>query len=463
MQGYYAGFDVGRTFHVLVVVDDLGKRVFKRQVANTFTTVQEAINRVQSIASGCEVYWAVEMVDSNARMLVETLVGLGKKVYQTTPYRLKRFKEAGAQPRKTDAIDAAALANLLRLRRGELTPINIAPKEIRVLRNLSRSRRRLSAERTRQVNHLQGIVIGYCPDLIVKWPGYDFICKTMLRLLKEHPDIASMAELSEDVLLGKVKKFSRGRFGKKQASAIMQAAGTLVTRDAVCELEAGDIRDAICSIEMLDARLAEKDRLIEKVLGGSDVAGRLMRLPGISTTVAATIIGEAGDISRFANEGKFATYCGLTPICKQSGIRRGSNRLARQTNKRLLNVMYLSAVASIKSFSVSKTYYKRKLMGTGGTHADKIRAIIALARHRCRIIFNILSRAGYVYKPKQADQPSAAGREDEPRLMVAHLREALKIADGTDRWVKTNGYGTPRCGESALLLQQGSGIPPGEV
>ena len=115
MQGYYAGFDIGRTFHVLVVVDDLGKRVFKRQVANTFNTVQEAINRVQSIASGCEVYWAVEMIDHNARMLVETLVGLGKKVYQTTPYRLKRFKEAGAQPRKTDAIDAAALANLLRL------------------------------------------------------------------------------------------------------------------------------------------------------------------------------------------------------------------------------------------------------------------------------------------------------------------------------------------------------------
>ena len=78
MQEFFAGFDVGRTFHVLVVVDDLGKRVFKRQVANTFNTVQEAINRVQSIASGAEVYWAVEMVDRNARMLVETLVARGR-------------------------------------------------------------------------------------------------------------------------------------------------------------------------------------------------------------------------------------------------------------------------------------------------------------------------------------------------------------------------------------------------
>ena len=485
MQGYYAGFDVGRTFHVLVVVDGVGKRVLKRRVANTFNAVQEAVNRVLSIASGSEVCWAVEMVDNNARMFVSTLVKQGQKVYQTTPYRLKRFKEAGAQPRKSDTIDAVGLANLLRLRRDELTPINILSKEIRVLRNLSRSRHKLSAERTRLINHLQGLVIGYCPDLMVNWPGHKFISKTILRLLSEHPDIASMAELSNDDLLGKVKKFSRGKFGEKHASAIMQAASTLITRDAVCELEAGDIRDAIGSIAMFDARLAEKDELIDEALAGSDVARRLMLLPGISRIVAATIMGEAGNISRFANEGKFATYCGLTPICKQSGISRGSHRLARQTNKRLLNVMYLSAISSIKSFSVSKAYFKRRLAVSGGTHVDTIRAIIALARHRCRIIFNILSRDGYVYKPKQADQPSAAGLEDKPRPMVTHLREALdagrafqpakghdcgrgacealKSADETGRWVETDACEMVKCDATALLLQQGSGVPPGEV
>ena len=55
MQGYYAGFDVGRTFHVLVVVDGVGKRVLKRRVANTFNAGQEAINRVLSMASGSTV------------------------------------------------------------------------------------------------------------------------------------------------------------------------------------------------------------------------------------------------------------------------------------------------------------------------------------------------------------------------------------------------------------------------
>jgi len=479
MQEYYAGFDVGRTFHVLVAINGLGKRVFKQKVANTFGAVQDAICHVESKASGSEVYWAVEMVDRNARMLVETLIGQGKKVYQSTPYRLKRFKEVGSQPRKSDTIDAAALANLLRLRREELTPIKIPSKKAKVLRNLSRSRRRLSVQRTRQINHLQGIIIGYCPDLLLNWPGYDFICKTMLRLLSEHPDIASMAELSDEALLEKVKKFSRGRFGQKHASAIKHAAGTLITRGAVCEFEALDIRDAIYSIEMLDARLAEKDRFIKKALAGSDVARRLMLLPGISTTVAATIMGETGDISRFASEGKFATYSGLTPICRQSGASRGSHRLARQTSKRLLNVMYLSAVSSIRSFSLSKAYYERKLAASGGSPADKTRAIIALARHRCRIIFNILSRDGYVYEPKQADQPSAAGLEEKPRLMIAHLREALdvrrafqpakmtmathKTAGGTDRRVKTDARETAKCRESALLLQQGTGIPPGEA
>ena len=467
MQEYFAGFDVGRTFHVLVVVDESGKTVLKRRVENTFEAVTEAAERVQSGTSEGEVYWAVEMVDRNARMLVETLVRMGKKVYQSTPYRLKRFKEAAARPRKSDLIDAAALANLLRLRRHELTAINIPSKEVLMLRNLSRSANRLSDERTRQINHLEDVITSYCPDLIVKWPGYSFACKTMLRLLKEYPDIASMAALGDAVLLSKVKRFSNGKFGQEHVAVIKRAAETLVRRGVCTEPHAGDILDAIDLIELIDAKLAEKGRLLEKALCECEVAERLMKLSGISVRIAGTIIGEVGDIKRFASEAKFATYCGLAPLCRQSGKSKGTNRLARQTNKRLLRVMYLSALSSIKCYGLSKAYYQRKLAGTDAGHVDKIRAIIALARHRCRIIFKILSREGYVYEPKQTEQPFVEGRRDGQHTMRVPARGAVKTGqrkkDMTGEAIQRPAAVEVRDAaedlEIALLLQQGTTTP----
>lgn len=451
MQEFSAGIDIGRRFHVLAVVDATGKCVLKRRFNNNEKSLTDMVSRVKSRTKDGKVYWAIEMADANASLLVRILARAEEELYQSTPYRLKRFKEAAAQPRKSDPIDALALANLLRLRRPELLPIYQPSKTALALRRLTRHVKRLTYQRTRLINQLQEVLTRYCPDLVVNWPGYNFACKTTLALLKEHPDIASMAQISDAKLLKKVHKLSNKRLGEKHVTALKEAAESLLKTDGVMETEAMIIRDVVEQIADVNARIKRTDAQIAEMLTQFEPSARLMLLPGISHRIAAIIIAEIGDIRNFANEGKLATFAGLTPICRQSGSSSGTHRLARQTNKHLLHAMYISALASLKAYAPSRRYYDRKLENTPRAYADKSRAAIALARQRCRIIYKILTREGFVYQLKQ-DQPSKADVQQNAEVM-----KAANVTSGSKQAADLSSFLNDQDGcETALLLQQGT-------
>ncbi len=44
------------------------------------------------------------------------------------------------------------------------------------------------------------------------------------------------------------------------------------------------------------------------------LAPALLDILGVGPIVASVILGEVGNIGRFASEGQFATYCGAAPV-----------------------------------------------------------------------------------------------------------------------------------------------------
>ena len=82
-------------------------------------------------------------------------------------------------------------------------------------------------------------------------------------------------------------------------------------------------------------------------------------LPRVGPRTGARMLAEIGDISRFANGSRLASYAGLAPVTRQSGSSiRGQTR-SRRGNHRLKNAMYLSAFASLRD-PVSRAFYDRK-------------------------------------------------------------------------------------------------------
>jgi pimeloyl-ACP methyl ester carboxylesterase len=91
----------------------------------------------------------------------------------------------------------------------------------------------------------------------------------------------------------------------------------------VCERET--VESGLRQVDLLDTEIAQVDELIAaEVLSWPEVK-RLMTVPGVNVTVAATFMAAVGDIGRFGDRRKLTAYLGLDPKVRQSGAAPASH------------------------------------------------------------------------------------------------------------------------------------------
>jgi hypothetical protein len=94
----------------------------------------------------------------------------------------------------------------------------------------------------------------------------------------------------------------------------------------------------------------------------------------VGPVIAATVIGCAVDVSRFASRDHFAAYNGTAPIEVSSGNRK-IHRLSRRGNRRLNHAIHMAAITQIRHrHSDGRAYYDRKL-AEGKTHKEALRSL----------------------------------------------------------------------------------------
>ncbi|HEX6336357.1 MAG TPA: transposase [Jiangellaceae bacterium] len=86
---------------------------------------------------------------------------------------------------------------------------------------------------------------------------------------------------------------------------------------------------------------------------------RLMDLPGVGPVVAARVLADVGDISRFANRNRFASWTGTAPLDASSG-EQNRHRLSRAGNRRMNHMIHIAAVTQIRLNTEGRAYYRRK-------------------------------------------------------------------------------------------------------
>ena len=100
----------------------------------------------------------------------------------------------------------------------------------------------------------------------------------------------------------------------------------------------------------------------------------LTEIFGVGPIVAATVIGDVVDVSRFANRDHFASYNGTAPIEVSSGSRK-VYRLSRRGNRRLNHAIHMAAVTQVRhATSEGRAYYDRKL-AEGKTGKEALRSL----------------------------------------------------------------------------------------
>ena len=100
----------------------------------------------------------------------------------------------------------------------------------------------------------------------------------------------------------------------------------------------------------------------------------LTEIFGIGPVIAAAILGTVGDLSRFADRDRFASYNGTAPIEVSSGGRK-IHRLSLRGNRRLNHAIHMAAVTQIRhAHSPGRAYFDRKI-AEGKTGKEALRAL----------------------------------------------------------------------------------------
>ena len=156
--------------------------------------------------------------------------------------------------------------------------------------------------------------------------------------------------------------------------------------------------EILADMRRLNQQMLESKKKLASAVRASGTS--LTEVFGVGPVVAATVIGDVADVSRFASRDHFAAYNGTAPIEVSSGNRK-IYRLSRRGNRRINHAIHMAAITQIRhAHSDGRAYYDKKL-AEGKTPKEALRA---LKRQISNAIFACL----------QADTRRAAARAKSP-------------------------------------------------
>jgi transposase len=112
----------------------------------------------------------------------------------------------------------------------------------------------------------------------------------------------------------------------------------------------------------------------------------LTDLFGVGPILAATLIGNTGDPTRFRNRDHYAAYNGTAPV-EFSSAGRVVHRLSRRGNRRLNHAIHMVAICQLRQpRSEGRAYFDRRV-SEGKTKKEALRA---LKRHVSNAVYRQL-------------------------------------------------------------------------
>ena len=272
---------------------------------------------------------------------------------------------------KTDRLDARTLARLLAA--GSLDSVWMPDERTRVMRRRLARRSQLVGARTRVKNEIHAILI---------------------RRLKGRPQVSDL-------------------FGKKGRAWLAELELPVEERET---LESG-----LRQIDFLDGEVALVDGVIAHDALNWPEARRLMTVPGVNVTVAATLLAAIGDIHRFPDRRKLVAYLGLDPKVRQSGdAPAGYGQISKQGCAAVRVALVEASWSAVRNPGPLHAFYQRIRARRGHQIA-----ITAAARKLACLFWVLLWR--------QSDY--AFG---QPSLTAKKLRR-LELTAGAPRWQDRRG------------------------
>jgi transposase len=390
-QHLWAGVDAGKSEHHCVVIDSNGQRMLSRRVANDEAVLLELIDAVTNLADGGEVTWAIDLNHGGGALLITLLITAEQRLLYI-PGRTVYHASGGYRgDGKTDAKDAAVIADQARMRR-DLQPLRSGDEIAVDLRILTARRIDLVADRTRAINRLRAQLLEYFPALERAFDYSNSKAALILLTGYQTPDgLRRIGAARLETWLRKRKAYNASVI----AAAAIEAANAQHTVVPGQQIAAAMVARLAQEVMALDTEIGDTETMIEDRFRRHRHAEIILSMPGFGVLLGAELLAATGgDMTAFDSVDRVAGVSGLAPVPRDSGRISGNLKRPRRYDRRLLRACYLSAQIAIRTDPASRTYYDRK-RSEGKTHTQ---AVLALARRRLNVLWAML-RDNATYRP----------------------------------------------------------------
>ncbi len=358
---YIVGIDIGKHNHEATLIDQSGNIIGKSlRFANRFSGFQRLMDFLKThVPDLSQVEIGLEATGHYWLPLYGHLRNASFTIHVINPVQSDALRNLYIRQTKNDSKDSFLIAEVVRF--GRYSETAVAAPDIHALRELCRHRFFV----VDMVSDLKRKVIALLDQVFPEYEKLfsDTFGVTSVQLLAEYTTPEEIVAVDTAKLCNLISLASRGRFGYDKAVEIQDAArnsfGILLACDSLGLL----IRQYLEQIQSLEQTVSLIDQEIARLYAGFD--SQLTTITGIGSVLAAVILSEIGDISRFESSAKLAAFAGIDPTVKQSGDFMGTRcKMSKRGSPYLRRAIWLaSSSAAFHDPAIMQLYAKKRAEG----------------------------------------------------------------------------------------------------
>ena len=220
--------------------------------------------------------------------------------------------------------------------------------------------------------HIRKDKVAFRAQLDIVFPGYDTLYDDLygpvaLAVIEKYPH-PEMLQKKKNNTVSKViqsKTCHRQAVSDTMADKAIEYSKTIYSG---CDKDDIEVLILQRFIKKLNEDMAEAERTIGEMIKLAQELpdfSIIKSIPGIGDNLAARIIAELGDMTRFKKKNELVAFAGLDPRISESGQDDGDHmHITKKGNKRLRCLLYLAVTCSIRlkrdDNSIKDFYIKKK-------------------------------------------------------------------------------------------------------
>ena len=309
------GIDVAKDKHDCFILSSEGKvlsNVFTiPNNAEGFDTLMQTIRCCTHPADKIKV--GLEATGHFSYNILGFLINKGLDTYVINPLHTNLYRKSlSLRKTKTDRVDARTIAAML-MSDLDLKSYTDTSYHNEELKSLTRYRFDKVRERAKLKQSVSRLVTILFPELEKLVPTLHMA--SVYALLSEFPGAHQIAKAHLTRLKTVLSEASQGRYSRDRAIEIRDAAQKSI--GSSMPAKSLELKHTICLIRELDDEIAEIEKEINAILDTMD--SPIVTIPGIGKRMAAMILAEIGDFSKYDSPDKILAYAGMAPSIYQSG------------------------------------------------------------------------------------------------------------------------------------------------